>query len=105
MIRRPPRSTLFPYTTLFRSRQRERVAKPLCLGRAGPARAGRRLPPTAAALPLGRGRPAHGSHGRQRRAAKQIGRASWRERGEISGVAASLKKKTSTKTRLATRNI
>src|SRR2546430_12082173 len=28
MIRRPPRSTLFPYTTLFRSRdgQRERVA-------------------------------------------------------------------------------
>src|SRR3989449_1146606 len=25
MIRRPPRSTLFPYTTLFRSRARERV--------------------------------------------------------------------------------
>src|SRR2546430_11625717 len=25
MIRRPPRSTLFPYTTLFRSRQRSRV--------------------------------------------------------------------------------
>src|SRR2546422_8174067 len=24
MIRRPPRSTLFPYTTLFRSRQQER---------------------------------------------------------------------------------
>src|SRR5256885_5848164 len=24
MIRRPPRSTLFPYTTLFRSHQRER---------------------------------------------------------------------------------
>src|SRR3712207_8483372 len=24
MIRRPPRSTLFPYTTLFRSRQRQR---------------------------------------------------------------------------------
>src|SRR5260370_29307343 len=24
MIRRPPRSTLFPYTTLFRSRQRDR---------------------------------------------------------------------------------
>src|SRR3712207_8785067 len=32
MIRRPPRSTLFPYTTLFRS-PRERG------GRAGPARA------------------------------------------------------------------
>src|SRR5205807_3579136 len=26
MIRRPPRSTLFPYTTLFRSRQRHRPA-------------------------------------------------------------------------------
>src|SRR3712207_8730681 len=26
MIRRPPRSTLFPYTTLFRSRLREYVA-------------------------------------------------------------------------------
>src|SRR2546426_8806806 len=25
MIRRPPRSTLFPYTTLFRSRHRERA--------------------------------------------------------------------------------
>src|SRR5256885_8507387 len=27
MIRRPPRSTLFPYTTLFRSRIRERSAQ------------------------------------------------------------------------------
>src|SRR3712207_7115205 len=27
MIRRPPRSTLFPYTTLFRSRLRSRPAK------------------------------------------------------------------------------
>src|SRR3712207_8846140 len=26
MIRRPPRSTLFPYTTLFRSHQRQRPA-------------------------------------------------------------------------------
>src|SRR2546426_5676300 len=26
MIRRPPRSTLFPYTTLFRSRDEQRVA-------------------------------------------------------------------------------
>src|SRR3712207_8839415 len=25
MIRRPPRSTLFPYTTLFRSRERQRA--------------------------------------------------------------------------------
>src|SRR5438876_8384302 len=28
MIRRPPRSTLFPYTTLFRSRQAGRKADP-----------------------------------------------------------------------------
>src|SRR3712207_7132776 len=29
MIRRPPRSTLFPYTTLFRSHAREHVAVPV----------------------------------------------------------------------------
>src|SRR5687768_18317873 len=28
MIRRPPRSTLFPYTTLFRSRERPAVVRP-----------------------------------------------------------------------------
>src|SRR5258708_21016268 len=28
MIRRPPRSTLFPYTTLFRSRPRKRQVQP-----------------------------------------------------------------------------
>src|SRR2546427_2891520 len=28
MIRRPPRSTLFPYTTLFRSREGEKCARP-----------------------------------------------------------------------------
>src|SRR2546430_8039933 len=28
MIRRPPRSTLFPYTTLFRSHRRELVGAP-----------------------------------------------------------------------------
>src|SRR3712207_8755254 len=27
MIRRPPRSTLFPYTTLFRSRGHQKIAK------------------------------------------------------------------------------
>src|SRR5215475_5048146 len=34
MIRRPPRSTLFPYTTLFRSRQRLR-GRPLLADRIG----------------------------------------------------------------------
>src|SRR2546425_5997946 len=31
MIRRPPRSTLFPYTTLFRSRKRWTRAPPTCV--------------------------------------------------------------------------
>src|SRR2546421_11423815 len=29
MIRRPPRSTLFPYTTLFRSQVHRRIKRPL----------------------------------------------------------------------------
>src|SRR2546427_5872958 len=33
MIRRPPRSTLFPYTTLFRSRRERREILPLRHGR------------------------------------------------------------------------
>src|SRR5687768_18185993 len=47
MIRRPPRSTLFPYTTLFRSRGRRRA-------RGGGARAGwlaRSAPRTSASRP------------------------------------------------------
>src|SRR2546422_1229118 len=35
MIRRPPRSTLFPYTTLFRSRRREAPHEPRLLGDGG----------------------------------------------------------------------
>src|SRR5437868_11830806 len=30
MLRRPPRSTLFPYTTLFRSRRGDRLRPPPC---------------------------------------------------------------------------
>src|SRR2546423_11412576 len=42
MIRRPPRSTLFPYTTLFRSRTAPRTARaPICgRGRRGRAMIG-----------------------------------------------------------------
>src|SRR5229473_3875949 len=38
MIRRPPRSTLFPYTTLFRSQAQHRTpgAKKICVGSKGP---------------------------------------------------------------------
>src|SRR2546427_8388934 len=35
MIRRPPRSTLFPYTTLFRSPREDRSALPTARRRAG----------------------------------------------------------------------
>src|SRR3712207_8083089 len=49
MIRRPPRSTLFPYTTLFRSRI---PTSPLMAGcMAGPRGAGRH--PAPAAIPVG----------------------------------------------------
>src|SRR3712207_8825833 len=36
MIRRPPRSTLFPYTTLFRSLVREAGTEKMVLGRIAP---------------------------------------------------------------------
>src|SRR5438309_6859524 len=61
MIRRPPRSTLFPYTTLFRSQKRRALA----VG----AHAARRLPPAPRAAlsralrglaPDGRSRPHRG---------------------------------------------
>src|SRR5947208_11581712 len=43
MIRRPPRSTLFPYTTLFRSRRRRSAGRaPDGGGREGPADLGAR---------------------------------------------------------------
>src|SRR2546426_7567349 len=45
MIRRPPRSTLFPYTTLFRSEQpRGADERPAAIGHAGAPR--RRLEPS-----------------------------------------------------------
>src|SRR2546427_6574720 len=63
MIRRPPRSTLFPYTTLFRSHRRHRRR-----GSTGDARRARPAHRVAPSLvhrdPLRdrRGRPARGSH-------------------------------------------
>src|SRR2546429_5434401 len=43
MIRRPPRSTLFPYTTLFRSRDGRRLVGLAALQRLGESWGGRRL--------------------------------------------------------------
>src|SRR2546430_12520861 len=45
MIRRPPRSTLFPYTTLFRSRLRGRAGR--CAVRAAAAHGDGRVPAAA----------------------------------------------------------
>src|SRR6267378_7108531 len=42
MIRRPPRSTLFPYTTLFRPARRETWCRADCRGPAGSRSTGRR---------------------------------------------------------------
>src|SRR2546430_4026971 len=42
MIRRPPRSTLFPYTTLFRSIRREKATHNICTAQALNALAGMR---------------------------------------------------------------
>src|SRR5687768_17633554 len=53
MIRRPPRSTLFPYTTLFRSRSRGCAGSPRRAARAGAATGGG-APPRAAAARRGR---------------------------------------------------
>src|SRR3712207_7246894 len=49
MIRRPPRSTLFPYTTLFRSRRRVRAAAVVLLQRAPRLLRGDREVPRGAA--------------------------------------------------------
>src|SRR2546429_10008589 len=98
MIRRPPRSTLFPYTTLFRS---PKVAKKKGADRRGKARArflwflqsvGR---PGHSAPLVGVGRFLSFLADRRVRcfAPEEIGRAACRGRGEISGGAVSLKKK------------
>src|SRR5688572_31931460 len=58
MIRRPPRSTLFPYTTLFRSLRRRSVSRPPPDDRrsAAPPRQGRR-PAAKGRAPRARLRP------------------------------------------------
>src|SRR5689334_24648330 len=53
MIRRPPRSTLFPYTTLFRSRDRPVVPAVAVDGRL--CRPAARPPPARPGLRAGRG--------------------------------------------------
>ena len=84
MIRRPPRSTLFPYTTLFRSNARTCQAEPVFIRAhvkavlengfdAGP----NRTPQRAASNMPGEG---NVDPGRAPDISRQIGRASCRER-------------------------
>src|SRR3712207_8526880 len=56
MIRRPPRSTLFPYTTLFRSSRASPASRPRCSCRAGrwPSRSPCGSGPTARGLEVSR---------------------------------------------------
>src|SRR3712207_7080993 len=102
MIRRPPRSTLFPYTTLFRSDGRVRggdavAARPL-------DGAGRdQLPP-----PLPRVRAAPGARRRPRRGVQAVDRKSTRlnsSHANISYAVFCLKKKKRYTAKLDSRNI
>src|SRR3712207_8471874 len=63
MIRRPPRSTLFPYTTLFRSPHRRAARRHPRVGRDGGRELRRRL---SARGRQGRGGYAHGDRGAPR---------------------------------------
>src|SRR2546429_1523609 len=64
MIRRPPRSTLFPYTTLFRSRIGRALPPARCGARRAAARGRRALhgQPLARPAPRGAPRGAVGDH-------------------------------------------
>src|SRR2546422_4409806 len=82
MIRRPPRSTLFPYTTLFRSRLRGLLAKGwITVGR---------TPWSAAGPPAGlSGQPARSREGRRDRKSTRLNSS----HGYISYAVFCLKKK------------
>src|SRR3712207_7369696 len=54
MIRRPPRSTLFPYTTLFRSREQENGEAVVRIGRAPQAARGIGIGPDPGGPAVGR---------------------------------------------------
>src|SRR2546422_9201584 len=88
MIRRPPRSTLFPYTTLFRSKGDDSaggIVRPV----QGEGDRPRRISPQGEVRDV-----IHRPARRDRAASRgQIGRASRREREQISVVAVSLKKR------------
>src|SRR3989441_10067791 len=79
MIRRPPRSTLFPYTTLFRSiyRDNSKRSQPL---NAGGAKEGKKAPTAAATEPVQRE-----LFGRQQREKMPVERASVTHKFSVGG--------------------
>src|SRR2546429_8438126 len=104
MIRRPPRSTLFPYTTLFRSRGQERRYRGAATGYFGSASRQRcgDLERASGRGTRSAGGTVVGSAGKQSACrlertrdgagTEEIGRGAWRGRGEISVGAGSFKK-------------
>src|SRR3712207_7442107 len=66
MIRRPPRSTLFPYTTLFRSQGRHRVGTLLDMHEDGLGAGLQRGPDRQETAPFDHGQQAPGRAGGQR---------------------------------------
>src|SRR3712207_9350161 len=88
MIRRPPRSTLFPYTTLFRSLDRQDLAALLAA-----APVGGHLSPSLVPTLAGRGHPPHATLRRGRspddrgppKRARSPGRAPSSERPGVAG--------------------
>src|SRR2546422_10587997 len=104
MIRRPPRSTLFPYTTLFRSPRPRR--RPRVHSRGGMGTGRDRRPGARGLRRAGAGRAARGAAERRRRARarrggggprREVRRAAGRGKGEVSVGAGSFKKKKTTK--------
>src|SRR2546425_1279677 len=79
MIRRPPRSTLFPYTTLFRSiyRDNSKRSQPL---NAGGAKEGKKAPTAAATEPV-----QHELFARQQREKMPVERASVTHKFSVGG--------------------
>src|SRR3989454_11030013 len=93
MIRRPPRSTLFPYTTLFRSCDRIDPGRRGGDGRLGSCRArarGARHPAAAGVRPGGRRAPPPRGG---RAGTREVGKGGGWGRGGVSGGRRSLKKK------------
>src|SRR5689334_24147744 len=96
MIRRPPRSTLFPYTTLFRSRSEQRRTRE-------PQRA---MGPTAPQMPVAqRGDHHTGDEGHQQRGGRDRDRKSTRLNSSHSSISYAVfclkkKKKNSIRTSL-----